>query len=199
MNNVLLLNASIFGENGNSSTLTEQFIAKLSAKTEVNLTTRNLGTEPLPHLSAVEMQAWMTAVEERSDEQNASAELSDKLVEELKANDLIVIGMPMYNFAIPSNFKVWIDRVARAGVTFKYTETGPVGLLENKKVLIFAARGGAYVGTPKDTQSQYLKDILAFIGISDVEFIYAEGLNMGLKDEAFSQAEQRIDALVEAF
>merc|ERR1712137_1542973 len=86
------------------------------------------------------------------------ASFSDTLIDELKASDTVVIAMPMYNFGVPSTFKAWVDRIARAGVTFQYTENGPVGLLENKKIVVVAARGGIYEGTQKDTQSQYLKD-----------------------------------------
>jgi FMN-dependent NADH-azoreductase len=109
----------------------------------------------------------------------------------------VIIGMPMYNFGVPSTFKAWIDRVARAGITFKYTETGPQGLLTNKKVYVLAARGGKYAGTPKDSQSQYLKDVLGFIGLNDIKFVYVEGLAMGgdAAQSAWSFAEKELDRL----
>lgn len=193
-NNVLLINSSLNGEQGNSSKLANEFVAKLKQHTQINLLERDLAKEPLPHLSQTEMGAWMTPVNERTDEQSQLADMSDTLVAELQNSDTLVIGMPMYNFGIPSTFKAWIDRVARAGITFKYTEQGPVGLLEGKKAIIVAARGGMYQGTPKDTQTQYLKDVMAFIGITDVQFIYAEGLNMPMKDESLEKAKSVIEA-----
>ena len=109
---------------------------------------------------------------------------------------MLVIGMPMYNFGVPSTFKAWVDRLARAGVTFKYTENGPVGLLADKKVVVLAARGGQYVGTAKDTQTTYLKDFFAFVGLTDVEFVYAEGLAMG--EESFNGAMDAATAQIRA-
>jgi len=195
MKNILLINSSLNGEQGNSTILAKELLSTLEAKSKVNIIERDLAKQALPHLSQQEMLAWMTPINERNEEQIQLASTSDILVEELQASDMIIIGMPMYNFGIPSSFKVWIDRIARAGITFKYTEQGPVGLLEGKKAIIVAARGGMYVGTPKDTQSQYLKDILAFIGISDVEFIYAEGLSMPTKVASLQQASVDIAAL----
>jgi Acyl carrier protein phosphodiesterase len=92
---------------------------------------------------------------------------------------VIVIGVPMYNFGIPSTLKAYFDHIARAGITFRYTANGPEGLLKGKRAVILAARGGIYSGTPRDTQTAYLRDFLAFVGITEVEFIYAEGLAMG--------------------
>lgn len=198
MKNVLLINSSLNGEQGNSHLLSEQFIAELTQKTELAVTRRDLAANPLPHLTQTEMSAWMTAPSERSDEQNALATISDELVAELQNNKLIVMGVPMYNFAIPSTLKAWIDRVARAGITFKYTETGAVGLVENTKVVILAARGGMYLGTDMDTQTKYLKDFFAFLGITDVDFIYAEGLNMPGAEQSKDTANKEISDYVSA-
>ena len=189
----LVLNSSLNGEQGNSNKLTAQFASLLSSGDVVY---RDIGTNPIPHLSQEEMQAWMTAPDERTQEQSELAAISDTLIEEVKSADTLVIGMPMYNFGVPSNFKAWIDRIARAGVTFRYSENGPVGLLEGKKAYVLAARGGMYAGTPLDTQTQYLKDVLAFIGITDVEFIYAEGLAMGDAENVLANAYASIDAVV---
>jgi FMN-dependent NADH-azoreductase len=101
---------------------------------------------------------------------------SDALIDEIKQADVVVIGLPMYNFGVPSQLKAYFDHIARAGVTFAYTETGPVGKLTGKKVYVFAARGGQYSGTPADTQTGYVRDFLAFLGMTDVQFVYAEGL-----------------------
>ena len=114
---------------------------------------------------------------------------------------MIVLGLPMYHFGVPSTLKAYFDHVARAGVTFRYTDKGPVGLLTGKKAYVFAARGGMYQGTPRDTQSPYVRDFLAFLGITDVEFVYAEGLAMGesSRDAALSNARARIERLVPAY
>jgi FMN-dependent NADH-azoreductase len=101
---------------------------------------------------------------------------SDALIDELRQAEMIVLGLPMYNFGVPSQLKAYFDHIARAGVTFNYTEKGPVGQLTGKKVYVFATRGGLYAGTPMDTQTRYVRDFLGFIGMSDVEFVYAEGL-----------------------
>ncbi|MBE0376100.1 FMN-dependent NADH-azoreductase [Pseudoalteromonas prydzensis] len=196
MKNVLLINSSLNGEQGNSHQLSEQFIAELTKKSELAVTHRDLAANPLTHLTQAEMSAWMTSPSERSDEQNALATISDELVAELQNNELIVMGVPMYNFGIPSTLKAWIDRVARAGITFKYTETGAVGLVENTKVVILAARGGMYVGSDMDTQTKYLKDFFAFLGITDVAFIYAEGLNMPGAEQSKDAASKEISDYV---
>lgn len=192
MKNVLLINSSLNGEQGNSHQLSDQFIAELTQKTDTSVTRRDLAANPLTHLTQAEMGAWMTAPTERSDEQNKLAAISDELVAELQNNELIVLGVPMYNFGIPSTLKAWIDRVARAGITFKYTETGPVGLVENTKVVILAARGGMYLGTDMDTQTKYLKDFFAFLGMTDVDFIYSEGLSMPDAEESKGAAIKEI-------
>lgn len=198
MSNVLVVNSSINGEQGNSNKLVQSFINALAEKEEITIEQLDLNSEPLGHLSSEEMQAWMTAPEQRSEQQHQLAGISDKYVEQVKKADILVLGVPMYNFGIPSALKAWIDRIARAGVTFRYTENGPQGLLTDKKVYVMAARGGMYAGTPKDTQSSYLKDFFAFIGLTDVEFIYAEGLAMGEESasNAFSKANEKIIELI---
>lgn len=198
MKNVLLINSSLNGEQGNSTILSKELLSSLVSQADVNVVERDLYEQVLPHLTQSEMGAWMTPVNERSDEQNQLASVSDALIEELKSSDVLIIGMPMYNFGIPSVFKAWVDRIARAGITFNYTEQGPVGLLTGKKVIIVAARGGIYAGTSNDTQSQYLKDVFAFIGITDVEFIYAEGLNMPAKETSLIEARKHIESVAKA-
>jgi FMN-dependent NADH-azoreductase len=101
---------------------------------------------------------------------------------------VIVLGLPLYNFGVPSSLKAYFDHIARAGITFKYTEKGPVGLLTGKKVYVFAARGGMYVGTPLDTQTSYVRDFLRFLGMDNVEFVYAEGLAISPDSKAASLA-----------
>ena len=123
---------------------------------------------------------------------------SDKLIDELKQADVIVLGLPMYNFGVPSTLKAYFDHIARAGVTFRYTDKGPVGLLTGKKAYVFATRGGVYGG--KETQTAYVREFLAFVGITDVEFIYAEGLAMGdaSREAALLKARNSMERLVPA-
>lgn len=197
MNNVLVINSSLSQEKGNSNKLSQKLVSRLQSNTTINLVERNLAEMNLPHLTMDEMVAWGIDATSRNAEQQTLAAISDEFIAELQHADTIIIGMPMYNFGVPSTFKAWIDRVARAGITFKYTETGPQGLLSNKKVYVLAARGGMYAGTPKDSQTQYLKDVLGFLGLSDISFIYAEGLAMGADaaDKAWAGAQQNIEAL----
>ncbi|WP_462177568.1 FMN-dependent NADH-azoreductase [Pseudoalteromonas gelatinilytica] len=194
MKKVLVLNSSLNGEQGNSTKLSQQFVEQLADNQQISVTTRDLSDNAIAHLTQTEMAAWMTDANERSDEQKALAAISDDLIAELNDNDLIVIGMPMYNFGIPSTFKAWIDCIARAGITFKYTEQGPVGLITDKKVVVLAARGGMYQGTEMDTQTKYLKDVLGFVGMTDVNFIYAEGLAMPGAEQSLEAAQNEIKA-----
>lgn len=154
----------------------------------------------LPHLAIEELGAWQTPADERTVEQQALAAHSDELLAELRANDVLVLAVPMYNLGIPSQLKAWFDRVLRAGETFRYTENGPQGLIEGKRAIILAARGGQYAGTEFDSQTPHLKTMLGLMGISDVEVVFAEGLNMGdaHRDVALKEAFQAIDQLVEA-
>jgi FMN-dependent NADH-azoreductase len=200
MKKVLVINCSLNNEQGNSNKLTEMFVRRWQQAQDLTLSECNLSALNLPHLSRAEMQAWGTSAAQRSAEQAALAEHSDKLVGELKAADSLVLGMPMYNFGVPSTFKAWIDRVARAGLTFNYTAEGPKGLLEGKTLYILAARGGVYAGTPADSQSQYLKDVFAFLGITDIHFIYAEGLAMGdeSSDKAWRTAQLQMEEVLPA-
>jgi FMN-dependent NADH-azoreductase len=167
-------------------------VAKLTEQTNSNAVIRDVAKHPVSHLTQDEMNAWITPAQDRTDEQQALSRTSDLMIEELQKSDTIVIAMPMYNFGVPSTFKAWVDRVARAGITFNYTENGPVGLLKDKKVIIVATRGGIYEGTEKDSQSQFLKDFFSFIGLDDIKFIYAEGLNMPDGDLNFKSAQSDI-------
>ena len=188
MKTVLQLNTSIFSGNGQSSRLADEFVAQLDADKVV---VRDLASEPVPHLDAERFGAFLSKPETRTREQQSVVDYSDKLIDELKHADVIVLGLPMYNFGLPSNLKAYFDHIARAGVTFRYTEKGSVGLLTGKKAYVFAARGGIYAGTPRDTQTQYVRDFLAFLGITDVEFVYAEGLAIGEASKTASLAKAR--------
>ncbi len=177
MKTLLQINTSIFSDGGQSSRLAERFVAAWrEANAEGTVVVRDLAKDPVPHIDAGRFGAFLAKPGERTSEQQRVVDYSDALIDELKRADVVVLGLPMYNFGVPSTLKAYFDHVARAGVTFRYTETGPVGLLKGKKVYVFAARGGAYAGTARDTQTQYVRDFLAFLGMDDVEFIYAEGL-----------------------
>jgi FMN-dependent NADH-azoreductase len=178
MTNLLQINASLNNGNGQSSQLANRFVAAFhKRRPEAKIVVRDVAAaEPVPHLNAERFGAFITQPEDRTAAQRAVVAYSDILINELKQADVIALGLPMYNFGLPSQLKAYFDHIARVGVTFKYTEQGPVGLLTGKKVYVFAARGGVYVGTPMDTQTSYVRDFLRFLGMTDVEFVYAEGL-----------------------
>ena len=190
MTTLLQLNSSIHNGGGQSSQLANKFVAAFKANhPDVEVIKRDLaGAGAIPHLTAERFGAFLTKPESRTAMQLSDVAISDALIEELQRADVIVLGLPLYNFGIPSSLKAYFDHVARAGITFKYTEKGPVGLLTGKKVYVFAARGGMYVGTPLDTQTGYVRDFLRFLGLNDVEFVYAEGLAISPESKATSLA-----------
>ena len=195
MTTLLQINASISNGNGQSSQLAKQFVSAFQVRhPEVKILKRDVAAaDAVPHLNGERFGALIAKPEERSPAQHAVVAYSDSLIDELKKADVIVLGLPMYNFGIPSQLKSYFDHIARVGVTFKYTETGPVGLLTGKKAFVFAARGGVYVGTPLDTQTGYVRDFLRFLGITDVDFVYAEGLNMGPQSKEAGLAKATAD------
>lgn len=197
--NLLHISSSLFGADGKSSQLSRHFIEQFQAQNPGGkVTERDLAANPVPHLDLTRLQANLTAPEQRTAEQQALASLADELIGELQTHDVLLLSVPMYNFGIPSTLKAWIDHVARAGVTFRYTAAGPEGLLKNKKAYVMAARGGAYQGTAADTQTPYLKTFLGFVGIDDVTFIYAEKLNMNAdqQPQILADAKAEIDKLI---
>jgi FMN-dependent NADH-azoreductase len=190
MNTLLQLNTSLFSGNGQSSRLADSLVAEWRGNNpDGRVITRDLASNPVPHLTAERFQAFGAKPEARTLAQQKIVNESDALIDELRAADTIVLGLPMYNFGIPSTLKAYFDHIARAGVTFRYTEKGPEGLLKGKKAYIFATRGGQYAGTPLDSQTVYVRDFLRFLGIDDVEFVYAEGLAMGPARQEASLAE----------
>ncbi|GAL16928.1 FMN-dependent NADH-azoreductase [Vibrio sp. SCSIO 43140] len=186
MSNTLVLKSSILGDYSQSNQIIEQAIEGKS-----NVTIRDLAAEPVPVLDMAVATALRSTGDDLSDELKAIVKLSDELIAELQNAEKVVIAAPMYNFMIPTQLKNYFDLIARAGVTFKYTETGPVGLIKDKKVVVVTTRGGIHKDTPRDSMHDYLATILGFLGMTDVEFVYAEALNMG--DEP--AAENRASAL----
>jgi FMN-dependent NADH-azoreductase len=177
---LLQINASLHTSNGHSSKLADQFVAAFQQNHPGTKILRRdvAAADSVPHLNSERFGALIARPEERTVTQHAVVAYSDNLIDELKRADVIVLGLPMYNFGVPSQLKAYFDHIARVGITFKYTDKGPVGLLTGKRAYVFAARGGLYVGTPLDTQTSYVRDFLRFLGIADVEFVYAEGLNI---------------------
>jgi FMN-dependent NADH-azoreductase len=198
MSTLLQLNTSLFPTGGQSSRLANEFVARWQANhPRGDVIVRDLAREPVPHLSAERFGAFLAKPGERTPEQQAVVDDSDALIDELKRADVIVLGLPMYNFGVPSTLKAYFDHVARAGATFRYTEKGPVGLLTGKRAYVFATRGGFYNGTDADTQTAFVRQFLAFLGITDVTFVYAEGLAVSeaAKQAGIARAQNAIRSL----
>jgi FMN-dependent NADH-azoreductase len=196
---ILHLDSSALGDNSASKALTAKVAAawKIAAPGAV-VRHRDLGAEAPQHLSPSYFAIGATPEEQRSASQTSELKLSDALIEEFLAADVLIIGAPLYNFTIPSGLKAWIDRVVVAGKTFKYSAEGPVGLAGDKKVVIVATSGGKYADTPIDAAHVgHLKTVLGFVGLKDVTVVRAAGLNMGpeSRDAAFAAAEAQIAAL----
>ncbi len=200
MKTLLHIDTSIHSSQGESSRLAARFVERFRREhPEAALIHRDLARDPVPHLTAERFAAFVARAEARTPHQAAIAAESDALIAELERAEIVVLAVPMYNFGIPSALKAYFDHVARSGRTFRYTANGPEGLLKSKKAIVFAARGGVYAGTARDTQTPYLRDFLAFLGITDVEFVYAEGLAMGesARDAALAQADRAIERLAQ--
>ncbi|MBS6360537.1 NAD(P)H-dependent oxidoreductase [Burkholderia sp.] len=180
MTTILQINSAARSQGAQSTLLADELTAKLQQSNPgAKVVVRDLLADALPHLDESVLGAFFTPADQRSAEQNAIVAKSDALIAELRAADIVVIGAPLYNFGVSSQLKSYFDWIARAGVTFRYTENGPVGLIEGKKVYVVSARGGKYAGTPNDSQTPFLRSFLGFLGMTDVTFIFAEGLNLG--------------------
>ncbi len=178
---LLHIDASALGDNSVSRQLSAAVVARFKDSVEsLDVSYRDLDANPIPHLRGGSLAGADAA--EAADAENVMAQFL--------AADVVVIGAPMYNFSIPSTLKAWIDRVAVAGKTFKYTEAGPVGLAGGKRVIIASSRGGIYVDSPADFQEPYLRQMFAFMGITEVEFVRAEGIAYSPKhrEEAIAAA-----------
>lgn len=199
MHHILHIDSSIFSTNGVSSSLAHRFVTALRQRhPQAQLRHRDLAHEPIPHLDAARLTAIGTPPDQRTEAQQAIAAEADALIRELQQAELLVLGIPMYNFSIPSQLKAWFDHVARAGETFRYTANGPEGLLQGTRAVVFASRGGLHRGQPSDSQTPLVRTFLTFLGIEDVKFVFAEGLNMGEEsrqdglDAATAELEQLI-------
>lgn len=198
MSRVLIIESSARQQDSTSRQLTRDFIAQWQAANPADsITVRDVALNPLPHLDSTLLGGWMKPEDQRSAEEVQALARSNELTDEVLAADVLVLAAPMYNFTIPSTLKAWLDHVLRAGVTFKYTETGPQGLLTGKRAYVLTARGGIHAGAASDHQEPYLRQVMAFIGIHDVTFIHAEGLNMGgdFHEKGLNQAKAQLAAV----
>jgi FMN-dependent NADH-azoreductase len=207
--NVLHIDSSALGAASASRQLSAAAVRILrDSNPDVNVTYRDFAEEPPAHLSPALLQALRPQPGVRVDHVHEVADelhVTETLISEFLDADVVVLGAPMYNFSVPSSLKAWIDRVAQAGRTFRYTEKGPVGLAGGKKVLIVSSRGGAMSGTPVeaalDHQEAYLKAVMGFLGVTDVTVIRAEGLAFGphAREQAIERALAELELLSEEF
>ena len=195
--NLLVINNSIMADKSQSSALT-QYAAQqwLSQSDQHTVTVRDVVMDAVPHLDGARVAAFFTPEADRSDEQKAIVAYSDQLIAEFDQADALLIALPMYNFGITSQLKAYFDHLARGGVTFKYTDQGPVGLLDDKPVALIAARGGLYHAQGADHQVPFTQQFLAFLGLSSVTTVFAEGLAMGEPEAMLVDAQQALDTWV---
>ncbi|MGF6591799.1 FMN-dependent NADH-azoreductase [Pseudomonas vranovensis] len=198
MSRVLVIESSARQQDSISRQLTRDFVSQWQAAHPADqVTLRDLAVNPVPHLDGNLLGGWMKPEAQRNAQELQALARSNELTDEVLAADVLVLAAPMYNFTIPSTLKAWLDHVLRAGITFKYTETGPQGLLTGKRAYILTARGGIHAGASSDHQEPYLRQVMAFIGIHDVTFIHAEGLNMGgdFHEKGLNQAKAQLAAV----
>jgi FMN-dependent NADH-azoreductase len=198
---ILQVNSSARTDGSQSSRLASAIVERVRAENpHATLTMRDLSRVPHPVLDEVALGALFTQPDQRTAEQASRVALDDVLIAEIQAADVVVVGVPMYNFGISSQLKNWIDAISRARVTFQYTDKGPEGLLKGKKVYMALTRGGTYRNTPTDPQVPYLNMIFGFLGMTDVQFVYAEGLAMGPEAErqALASAHAQIEEVLSA-
>lgn len=197
MTNILVVNSSALGPHSVSKALVDSTVEKLkAAHPDAAVVTRDVGADPIPHFTADNV-----VPEPETDTQKAARQLSDELIGEVQNADILVIGAPMYNFGIPSTLKSWFDHLLRAGVTFRYTEAGPEGLLKGKRAIVVLSRGGLYSEGPLqalDAQEPHLRALLGFVGITDVTYVRAEKLAVSPEDRetAISNAQTEVEAVV---
>lgn len=194
--NILQINSSarrVYNDEGSYSTrLSDELSAALAARYgNAQITVRDVGLDPVPSMDEAALGALFTPAEARNVEQAARVAQDDMLIAELLAHDIVVIAAPMINFGVPSQLKNWIDAVARAGITFRYGPNGYEGLVKDKKVYVVTTRGGIHRDQPTDSVTPHLRTVLGFLGMTDVEFIFAEGLAKGPDAEAAGLAAAR--------
>ena len=197
--NILQINSSARREASHSTRLATRLVQRLrEAGPESSFTVRDLNGVPV--LDEAALRALFMPADQRTPEQAARVARDDALIAEIQAADVVVLGVPMYNFGVPAPLKNWIDAISRAGVTFRYSEKGPEGLLKGKKVYVALTRGGRYRNTPADTQVPYLQTVFTFLGLTDVQFVYAEGLALGPDAEgsAIASAHEQIEEALAA-
>ncbi|KQZ64487.1 NAD(P)H-dependent oxidoreductase [Sphingopyxis sp. OPL5] len=197
MSHILRIDASARNSGSTTRQLTDQLVARLVEQGYgAAVTQRDLALTPPALLTENWVGANFTDDAERNDDQRAALALSDELIAELEAADTIVIGVPVYNFGIPAALKAWVDLIARARRTFRYTETGPEGLLKGKKAYLVVASGGVPVGSDYDFASRYMLQLLGFVGITDVQIIAAD--QQMVDGEAIARATASIADLKQA-
>ena len=192
---IVHIDSSIAGREATSSILAKSVVDRLVSGQDAQIHYRDLNQEGLGHLTDEVFAGFQLEAAERNDIQQAAAKRSASYIEELRDADALVMAVPMYNFSTPSTVKAWIDHVARAGISFAYGENGPVGLLNVKKAYVVATRGGQYAGSGFDHQTPWLEQVLKFVGIQEVEFIYAEGMAGANAEQSVQTANQKIAEL----
>jgi FMN-dependent NADH-azoreductase len=199
MSKVLVLKSSILAGYSQSSQLADFYVEQAKAQGK-DVTVRDLAANPVPVLDGELVGAMRPSDTPLSPRQQEALDLSDELIAELQAHDEVVIAAPMYNFNIPTQLKNYFDLIARAGVTFRYTEAGPEGLVKGKTAVVISSRGGIHKDTPTDLLTPYVKLFLGFIGITDVEFVFAEGIAYGpeVASKATAEAKDAIKQIVTA-
>ncbi|EJL90175.1 FMN-dependent NADH-azoreductase [Pantoea sp. GM01] len=199
MSKVLVLKSSILAGYSQSNQLADFYAEEARAKGD-SVTVRDLAAQPIPVLDGELVGALRPSDAPLSPRQQEALSLSDELIAELQAHDTVVIAAPMYNFNIPTQLKNYFDLIARAGVTFRYTEAGPEGLVTGKRAVILSSRGGIHKDTASDLLTPYVKLFLSFIGITDVNFVFAEGIAYGpeVATKAANDAKDAIKQIVAA-
>ena len=188
---ILRIDASASTGTSVTRALTDQIIARLG---QARVTTRDLAADPLPQVDAAWVAARVLPEDARSDTDRATLALSDQLIAEIRAADTLVIGVPIYNFTIPAALKAWIDLITRVGVTFRYTEAGPEGMLTGKRAILTVASGGVPVGSAADFATGYMTHVLGFVGITDVQIVAADRMAVDAQS-SLARANAQIDAL----
>ncbi|HDP89330.1 MAG TPA: FMN-dependent NADH-azoreductase [Thioalkalivibrio sp.] len=201
MTTLLRIDSSLRRDGSDSRALADRFVAAWRRRhPDGQVRIRDLAAEPVPHLDGATLAALATAPEARDAEAAGRVALADALIAEFMAADELVLAVPMYNFGIPSTLKAYLDHVARAGVTFRYTAAGPEGLAGDRRVTLLLTRGGRYTGSPLDHQAPYLRTVFNFLGITDIQEVVAEGLNIDAdsRTQALAAAVERLNGRKEA-